>query len=196
MTTTDTPAGDGVPDGSSADARQESQSLDSIFSLVYGELRQIAHFRLRSMRRGETLNTTALVHEAYLKLAERSGPAWIDRAHFCALASRAMRFVIVDYARSRGALKRGGSDPNVTLDRFEVAAEERAVELLALDETLERLAEREPRLAQLIEYRFFGGLSYEEIAEVTGLSVPTVARDWRRARSWLYVEMARSEGRT
>jgi RNA polymerase sigma factor (TIGR02999 family) len=191
MTTTDPPADDGVTDGPPADARQESQSLDSIFSLVYAELRQIAHFRLRSMGRGETLNTTALVHEAYLKLAEHSGPAWIDRAHFCALASRAMRFVLVDYARARSAQKRGGSDAKVTLDRFEVAADERAVELLALEETLERLAERDPRLAQLIEYRFFGGLSYEEIADVTGMSVPTVKRDWRRARSWLYVEMSK-----
>jgi RNA polymerase sigma factor (TIGR02999 family) len=102
-----------------------------------------------------------------------------------------MRFVLVDYARARSAQKRGGSDAKVTLDRFEVAADERAVELLALEETLERLAERDPRLAQLIEYRFFGGLSYEEIADVTGMSVPTVKRDWRRARSWLYVEMSK-----
>jgi len=169
--------------------RPEPQSLDVIFDAVYAELREIAHHRLQRMGRGETLNTTALVHEAYLRLADHTRPAWIDRSHFCALASRAMRFVLVDYARARSAQKRGGPEANVSLDRMEIAADERAVELLALDETLQRLAEREPRLAQLIEYRFFGGLSYEEIAEVTQLSVPTVKRDWRRARSWLYLEM-------
>jgi RNA polymerase sigma factor (TIGR02999 family) len=168
----------------------ERQSLDALFPLVYEELRRIAHRRLRGGARGQTLNTTALVHEAYLRLAERTGPAVIDRAHFCALASRAMRFVLVDYARTRTAQKRGGGESDVSVDDVQIAADERAFDLLALDETLEQLKAHDGRLAQLVEYRFFGGLSYDEIAEVTGLSVPTVKRDWRRARSWLYVHVA------
>lgn len=182
-------ADDGAMGGPPADTHDGPGSLDSLFTLVYAELRQIAHLRLRRQGRGETLNTTALVHEAYLRLAERTGPSFIDRQHFCALAARAMRFVLVDYARARGAQKRGGDDEAVALDDVQIAAEERALDLLSLDETLERLAEREPRLAQLVEYRFFGGLSYDEIAGLTGLSVPTVKRDWQRARSWLFVEM-------
>jgi RNA polymerase sigma factor (TIGR02999 family) len=180
-------------DGATSDpvvGEGERQSLDELFPLVYEELRHIAHRRLRGGARGETLNTTALVHEAYLRLVERTGPAVIDRAHFCALASRAMRFVLVDYARTRTAQKRGGGESDASLDDVQIAADERAIDLLALDETLEQLKAHDARLAQLVEYRFFGGLSYEEIAEVTGLSVPTVKRDWRRARSWLYVHVA------
>lgn len=168
---------------------QDRHSLDALFPLVYDELRRIAHRRLRSMARGQTLDTTALVHEAYLRLTERTGPTSIDRAHFCALASRAMRFVLVDYARARMAQKRGGGDAQVSLSKIQIAADERAFELLALEDTLDELKGHDPRLAQLVEYRFFGGLSYDEIAAVTGLSVPTVKRDWRRARSWLYVQV-------
>jgi RNA polymerase sigma factor (TIGR02999 family) len=189
MTSPDPRNDDSRVGGEPASDRAEPPSLNVLFDAVYSELREIAHHRLRHMGRGETLNTTALVHEAYLRLADRTRPVWVDRAHFCALASRAMRFVLVDYARARSAQKRGGPEAKASVDRMEIAADERAVELLALDETLQRLADREPRLAQLIEYRFFGGLSYEEIAEVTQLSVPTVKRDWRRARSWLYLEM-------
>ena len=179
----------GATGGRPARAPDTDSSLDALFPLVYEELRRIAHLRLRRLGRGETLNTTALVHEAFLRLAERTGPSWIDRAHFCALAARAMRFVLVDHARAQGARKRGGGEVRVPLDEIQIAAEARAHELLALDETLQRLAAREPRLAQLVEYRFFGGLAYEEIADLTGLSVPTVKRDWHRARSWLLVEM-------
>jgi RNA polymerase sigma factor (TIGR02999 family) len=171
----------------------ERRTLDALFPLAYEELRRIAHQRLRSTAHGQTLNTTALVHEAYLRLAERTGPSVVDRAHFCALASRAMRFVLVDYARTRTAQKRGGSETHVSLDDVQIAADERAFDLLMLDETLDQLKAHDERLAQLVEYRFFGGLSYEEIAEVTGLSVPTVKRDWRRARSWLYVHIERDQ---
>jgi RNA polymerase sigma factor (TIGR02999 family) len=183
-------ADDGATGDRPADPRDGQTSLDALFPLVYAELRRIAHRRIRQMGHGETLNTTALVHEVYLRLAERTGPSWMDHAHFCALAARAMRFVLVDYARAHGAQKRGGAEARIPLDQIEIAAEGRALELLALDESLERLAAREPRLAQLVEYRFFGGLSYEEIAALTTLSVPTVKRDWQRARSWLYVEMS------
>ena len=180
----------GATSGPDVGGQDDSHSLDTLFPLVYDELRRIAHRRLRSVARGQTLNTTALVHEAYLRLVERTGPLSIDRAHFCALASRAMRFVLVDYARARTAQKRGGGENDVSLDDVQIAADERAFELLALEDTLEELKGHDPRLAQLVEYRFFGGLSYEEIAAVTGMSVPTVKRDWRRARSWLYVQVS------
>lgn len=157
--------------------------------LVYDELRCVAHQRLVGYRPGDTLNTTALVHEAYLKLVNQQDVDWKDRAHFFALASRAMRFILVDYARARTAEKRGGPRPDVSLDAVQIAAEESTTELLALNEALGRLAESSERLSLLVEYRFFGGLTYEEIAEVTGWSLRTVKRDWRRARAWLHHTM-------
>lgn len=164
-------------------------ALDDLFALAYDELRQAAHHRLRRQRAGETLSTTALVHEAYLRLVDQSRAQWVDRAHFLALASRAMRFVLVDHVRARTAQKRGGAAEAVPLDAVQVAVEAQAADLLALHQALERLAGFSARLAQLIEYRFFGGLTYEEIAEVTGASVPTVKRDWTRARTWLFQAM-------
>jgi RNA polymerase sigma factor (TIGR02999 family) len=163
--------------------------VDALFARMYGELRQIAHQRLRSFRPGETLNTTALVHEAYVKLIDQGRADPQDRAHFLALASRAMRFVLVDYARSRSAAKRGGPVQPVSLDDVQVAGDEGAEDLLQLNRALERLAQADERLAQVIELRFFGHLSHDEIAEATGRSVPTVKRDWTRARAWLFREM-------
>jgi RNA polymerase sigma factor (TIGR02999 family) len=176
------------------DARAGSrEAVDSLFGHLYDELRSIAHHRLRRQRPGETLNTTALVHEAYLRLVDqtRVGPA--DRAHFPALASRAMRFALIDYARARGAQKRSGNGDDVPLDRVQVAADERAADLVALNEALEQLTQVSERLGRLVEYRFFGGLSYEEIAEITSQSVPTLKRDWTRARAWLYQAMQTTE---
>jgi RNA polymerase sigma factor (TIGR02999 family) len=170
-------------------ARRSGEDVDALFQQLYGELKTIARRRLRQLRPGETLSTTALVHEAYLKLIDQARAQPNDRAHFLALASRAMRFVLVDHARSRTAAKRGGKAEPVTLERVEVGAEDRAEDLLQLDEALGRLGALDPRLAEVIEYRFFGGLGHEEIAEVTGRSVPTVKRDWTRARTWLYREM-------
>lgn len=163
-----------------------SEAYDDLLPLVYDQLREIAHRRLRQHRPGETLNTTALVHEAYLKMADRAQVDWQDRAHFFAVSSRAMRFVLLDYARAQTADKRGGRAAHVSIDRLQIAADERALDLLTLHEAVDRLTEMNQRLGRLIEYKFYGGLNYEEIAEVTGLSTPTLKRDWRRARTWLY----------
>jgi RNA polymerase sigma factor (TIGR02999 family) len=168
-------------------------AIDALWPRVYDELRSLAHERLRHYRPGDTLDTTALVHEAYLRLVDGSRVDWRDRAHFFALAARAMRFVLVDYARTRTAQKRGGALVDLRLDRVvaptEDTASERAADLLTLNGALDQLAQADDRLSRLVEYRFFGGLTYDEIAEVTGHSVPTVKRDWRRARTWLYQSM-------
>jgi RNA polymerase sigma factor (TIGR02999 family) len=163
--------------------------VDALFDRLYGELRGIAHQRLRAFRPGDTLNTTALVHEAYVKLIDQGSAELQDRAHFMALASRAMRFILIDYARSRSAGKRGGEAVAVTIDRVQIAADERAHDLLELDAALSALAEADPRLGEVVELRFFGGLSHDEIAVATGRSVPTVKRDWTRARAWLFRSM-------
>ena len=162
---------------------------DALFEHLYGELRRLARARLSGLRGGETLNTTGLVHEAYLRLIAPERVAPVDRAHFLALAARAMRYVVLDHARARARLKRGGRDAALPLDRVQVAADERAADVLALDEALARLRARAPRLADTVELRFFGGLGYAEIAEATGRSVATVERDWVRARAWLYRDL-------
>lgn len=164
-------------------------AFDRLFAHVYDALRDIAHQRLRAHRPGATLGTTALVHEAYLRLVDGAQVGWQDRAHFYAVAARAMRFVLVDYARARTAAKRGGASPNVPLDAVQVAADERALDVLALADALERLAAVSPRLCDVVDYRFFGGLTFDEIAEATGTSVATVKRDWTRARAWLHESM-------
>jgi len=176
----------------------DADAREALWPHVYEELRRIAHGRLLKYRPGETLNTTALVHEAYLKLVDQTRAAWQDRAHFFALAARAMRFILVDYARARTAQKRGGTQADLRLDGLQIAeddrADARAEDLLTLNRALDRLAGFDERLSQLVEYRFFGGLTYEEIADVTGRSVPTVKRDWRRARAWLYRVMQDDAG--
>lgn len=164
------------------DSRPES--LDSLLPLVYDHLRQIAR-RQRGMRAGETLNTTGLVHEAYLKLADMSRVSWSDRAHFLALASVAMRHVLVDNAKARLTQKRGGAQRAVTLENVQVAADEQPEVLLEIDDALERLAGVEPRLARVVECRFFGGLSEDETAEALGITTRTVQRDWVKARMLL-----------
>jgi RNA polymerase sigma factor (TIGR02999 family) len=183
-----------VPDSDTTQLLVESRAGDEaargeLLPRVYDELRRIAHARLARHGAGDTLNTTALVHEAYIRLVDGSRADWHDRTHFVALCSRAMRFIIVDYARARTADKRGGGAAGLPLDESRIAAVERAEDLLDLHDALERLMAVDERLGRLIEYRFFGGMTHEEIAEVTGLSVPTVKRDWRRARMWLYHEM-------
>lgn len=167
----------------------DRRACDELFAVAYDELRRAAHFRLGRRRTGDTLSTTVLVHEAYVRLVDGSRAQWVDRAHFLAVASRAMRFVLIDHLRARGAQKRGAGAERISLDEVQLAGEEPEPDLLALHEALERLADFSPRLAQLVEYRFFGGLTYDEIAEVTGLSVPTVKRDWTRARAWLFQTM-------
>lgn len=172
------------------DARAgDRDAFDRLYARVYDVLRGIAHQRLGRGAPGGTLDTTGLVHEAWLRLVDQPRAGLRDRAHFLALAARAMRFVVVDHARERAALKRGGGDRAVALDLVQVAADARAAELLALDEAVESLARASPRLSQVVELRFFGGLTFDEMAEATGLSVPTLKRDWTRARAWLHQAM-------
>jgi len=145
----------------------------------------MAHRQLAAHGRGGTLQTTALVHEAYLKLVDQSRADWRDRAHFLAVASIAMRHVLVDRARARLALKRGGAQRHVTFDEQEIGADDQPDALVQLDEALQRLGEVDPRLVRVVECRFFGGLTEDEIAEGLGLTVRTVQRDWAKARMML-----------
>lgn len=168
-----------------------NQALDRLFPLVYQELRLAADRVLRREASGHTLQPTALVHEAYLKLA--SGPvASQNRAHFLGIAARAMRQVLVDHARRRRAAKRGGGEAAVSLSEADGALNIQSDDILALDEALERLGEQNPRLRQVVELRFFGGLTEEETAETLGVTARTVQRDWAKARAWLYKELAAS----
>jgi RNA polymerase sigma factor (TIGR02999 family) len=161
------------------------ESLDRVIPLVYQELRGMAHRQLAARGRGGTLQTTALVHEAYLKLVDQSRADWRDRAHFLAVASIAMRHVLVDRAKARLALKRGGALRRITLDEQEIGVDDQPDALVQLDEALQRLGDVEPRLVRVVECRFFGGLTEEEIAEALGLTVRTVQRDWAKARMML-----------
>lgn len=169
-----------------------AQALDELYPLVYQDLHGVAHRALLGGRPGDTLNTTALVHEAYLKLHGASRFEPVDRRHFFAVASRAMRQIIVDHARSRGAQKRGGALQRVDLDAATIAADDSGAAVLALEEALRKLATLDARLAQVVELRFFGGLSVEETAEVLEIDPRTVKRDWRKARAVLYLTL---EGR-
>ena len=171
-------------------ASTSDSMLNELLPLVYDELRKLARSRLRLERVGHTLNTTALVHEAYLKLADRSAIEWQSRAHFYAVASRMMRQVLVNYAEARRALKRGGSAPHVPLDEAKIAfVDDHAEEILALDDALDRLRRFNERGANIVVYRFFGGLTHDEIGEVMGISAVTVRRSWTTARSWLKHDM-------
>jgi RNA polymerase sigma factor (TIGR02999 family) len=160
-------------------------AVDELIPLLYHELRQIAHRQLAIRAREGTLCTTALVHEAYLKLIDQSQADWRDRAHFLAVASLAMRHVLVDRAKARHALKRGGERRRITLDDAEIAVDDQPEALLQLDDAMNHLALLQPRLARVVECRFFGGLTEDEIAEALGVTVRTVQRDWVKARMLL-----------
>jgi RNA polymerase sigma factor (TIGR02999 family) len=164
-------------------------ALDQLLPLVYDELRAIAHRQLRAERTDHTLSTTALVHEAYLRLVDQRRVDWRDRTHFFAVASRVMRRVLVDYARRRGAKKREGARDAIPLDEAVIAVDEQAEMLVALDEALTRLGELEPRLVHVVEMRFFAGLTEDETAELLGVSPRTVRNDWVKAKGWLYREL-------
>jgi RNA polymerase sigma factor (TIGR02999 family) len=165
----------------------EAVSLDALVDLLYGELREMAHRQLARERDGHTLQTTALVHEAWFRLAGGSNVGRRGRSYFFAAAARAMRQVLVDHARRRGAVRRGQGAVPVPLDNVQLAAVDSfAAELIDLDKALERLAKLEPRHAQVVECRYFGGLSVEETAEALGVSPRTVKSDWALARAWLY----------
>ena len=161
---------------------QDRESLDRLVPLVYRELRAIAHLQLAAHGGEDTLNSTALVHEAYLKLGSEAGAAWNDRAHFFALAALVMRQILTDRARARAAAKRGGAQRRITLEENTVAVDDQAESLLQLNDALGRLASFAPRLVRVVEFRFFGGMSDDEIAAVLGVTSRTVRRDWDKAR--------------
>ncbi len=170
-------------------AAGDRDALDRLFALVYGELRGLARRQLGARSPGVTLQTTALVHETYIKLAGSAGWSAGDRAHFFALAGRAMRQIVTDHARRRLRDRRGGGAHRRSIAEAEIAVEERAAELVALDAALDRLREVDGELAQLVEWRFFAGRSLDEIAEFTGVSTRTLKRRWRAARAFLYQEL-------
>lgn len=161
-------------------------ALEKLTPLVYDELRRIAHRYMQRERQGHTLQTTALINEAYVRLSSEQKIEWQNRAHFFAVMARVMRHVLTDYARRRSYAKRGGALQQVSLAETDLMTQERAVELVALDEALEELAGVDPRKGRVVELRYFGGLSLEETAEVLDVSLMTVRRDWRAAKAWLY----------
>jgi RNA polymerase sigma factor (TIGR02999 family) len=164
-------------------------ALDQLLPLIYDELREIAHRRLQFEHEGHTLDSGALVHEAYVKLADLDRMKWQNRAHFFAVAAQAMRRLLVDHATRRSTQKRGGVQRQVALEDVVLSADERSDQLLALDDALRRLTAIDARVSQVVEYRFFGGMSVEETAEVLDISTATVKRDWQMARAWLAREL-------
>jgi len=170
----------------------ERGALDRLVPLVYEELRRLARRQMRRERAGDTLQTTALVNEAYLRLVDYERVRPRDRSHFLAIAAQAMRRILIERARSRRSDKRGSGAQKVSLAEVAEAADERAADLVALDDALHALAAIDARKAQLVELRYFGGLTIEETADVLGVSTPTVERDWRTARIWLHREISRT----
>ena len=173
-----------------ADAETSAEVLDRLLPLLYDELRTLAHAQLRRERPDHTLGTTALVNEAYLRLVQQDRLSAEDRAQFFGIAATTMRRILVDYARARRRLKRGGNPQRISLDEATLLTEREADEVLALDEALGRLEAVNPRGSQVVQHHFFGGLTLEETAEAMALSVPTVHRAWRAARNWLRKEIA------
>ena len=173
-------------------SRGESSALEKLTPLVYKELHRLAHRYMSYENPGHTLQTTALVNEAYLRLVSNQA-SWQNRAHFFAISAQLMRQILVDFARSRHQWKRGGKVQRVSLDEGIVSSKEPGAELIALDDALKALAEVDPRKSQVVELRFFGGLSVEETAEVLKVSTDTVLRDWRLAKLWLLRELRRGE---
>jgi len=167
-------------------------ALDRVIPLVYQELRRLAHRQMRRERTGDTFQTTALINEAYLRLVDYARVRPRDRAHFFAIAAQAMRRILIERARSRRSTKRGSGAEKVSLDEVADVSHERAADLVALDEALTKLALIDPRKAQIVELKYFGGMTIEEAAEVLEVSTPTVERDWHMAKIWLHREISRS----
>src|SRR6059058_4670538 len=170
-------------------SRGDSAALTELTPLVYEELHRLAHHFMEGQRPNHTLQTTALVNEAYLRLADQTNPSWQNRAHFFAVAARAMRQIVVDYARSQRSQKRGGGALKVELDEAAIVSPAQSKEIVELHEALERLAALNSRKAQVVELKYFGGLNYDEMAEVLKISPVTVMRDWEFAKLWLYTEL-------
>jgi RNA polymerase sigma factor (TIGR02999 family) len=170
----------------------DREALDEMMPLVYQELRRLARHYLLLESPGHTLQSTALVHEAYVRLVEQNPPEWKDRAHFFGVAARLMRQILVDHARINRAEKRGGNSLKLTLDEGVISAKSKDLDILALDDALTGLAQISPQQSQIVELRFFSGLSIEDTSEVLGISPATVKRNWIAARAWLFREMNRS----
>jgi RNA polymerase sigma factor (TIGR02999 family) len=173
----------------------DQAALDRLMPLVYDELRQMARQYMSHQRAGHTLQTTALIHEAFIRLVDQKEKHFENRAHFFAVAAQAMRHILVDYARTRSRAKRGGEARVVSLEEAAIVSEERAAELVALDDALDALNAFDPRKSRVVEMRYFGGLSVEETAGVLKVSPDTVMRDWRLAKTWLLRELSRREKR-
>ncbi|HJZ81804.1 MAG TPA: sigma-70 family RNA polymerase sigma factor [Pyrinomonadaceae bacterium] len=171
----------------------DRSALEKLTPLIYEELRRIAHRYLRHERQGHTLQTTALVNEAYLRLAGREQAEWQTQAHFFAVTARVMRHILIDHARRRRFLKHGGQLQQVSMAEASLMSAERAADLIALDEALDHLKQLDLRKSKVVELRYFGGLSLEETAKALGVSVMTVRRDWRAARAWLFRKMRSTE---
>jgi RNA polymerase sigma-70 factor (ECF subfamily) len=171
----------------------DDAALAELTPLIYEELRRLAHRHMGGERPDHTLQTTALVNEAYLRLAGQTNPGWQNRAHFFALAARAMRQILVNYAKSYRAQKRGGGTIKVELDEAALVSMEQSKEIVDLHEALERLATLDSRKAHVVELKYFGGLKHDEIAEVLKISTVTVRRDWVFAKTWLYDELQNAD---
>jgi len=171
----------------------DQDALEKLIPLIQPELHRLAHHYMSRERPGHTLQTTALLNEAYLRLVDNPKRNWQNRAHFTAAAAQLMRRIMVDRARERRALKRGGDAIKVSLDEAALVSEQRAEELLALDEALEKLAAQDPRKSQIVELRYFGGLTTEEAAAFLKISHRTVRREWRMAKAWLYCALSGEE---
>lgn len=172
----------------------DTSAEGKLIPIVYGELRRLAAYYMRGERPDHTLQATALVHEAFLRLTEQSEVNWQGKAHFFGVAAQVMRRILIDHARARVRMKRGSGGQKLTLDEGLVLTEARSAELVAVDSALDRLAKLDPRQARIVELRFFGGLSVEETAKVVGISEKTVKRDWSVARAWLYQELRAEHG--
>lgn len=174
-----------------AHGRGQPDAFERLVPLVYGDLRRVARAQLRRLRVGETLDTTGLVHEAYLRLVDQSRAAWQDRGHFLAVSAMAMRQILIDHAREKTRIKRGGDQPKAQLDEAMAALASDAERLIEIDMALNKLADAEPRLVRVVECRYFAGLSEQETAEALGVSLRTAQRDWLKARAWLREELGR-----
>ena len=170
----------------------DKAALDKLMPLIHEELRRLAHRYMRRERGGHTLQTTALVNEAYVRLVNRKRVHWENRAHFFAIAAELMRTILVDHARSHGYAKRGGGARKITLDELAIVSQERAAEVVALDDALKELAELDLQQSRIVELKFFGGLTIEETAKVLHLSPATIKREWSTAKAWLYQEINKS----
>lgn len=183
---------DELPEAASAAERGDSAALEALIAAVYPDLKRLAHFQLAKERHGHTLNTTAIVHEAYVRLSSANG-GWTNRGHFLRAASTVMRHLLVDYARMRSAGKRGGGSEPITLEDGFHSADDDGLAVLALDDAIRDISEIDERLGRIIECRYFAGLSVSETAEALDMAVRTVEREWQRAKGYLLQAMASDE---